>query len=135
MSGDIESEVLIAQDDDSKSANGKVLELEPTGTSSAIRWACKSNLPDTTRPKVCMFDDSVGGIADGTAWASLSDEDRASKTACWSESVAASADDGNGWVVGENSYTGPQNDVREAAAYGSCCIEIYTTHFDETKCV
>ena len=66
LSGDIESEVLIAQDDDTQSANGKVLELEPTGTSSAIRWACKSNLPDTTRPKVCEYADIVGGAADGT---------------------------------------------------------------------
>ena len=50
-----------------------------------------------------------------TAWASLSDEDKAINTVCWSDSVAASADDGNGWVVGENSWTGDQEEIREAA--------------------
>ena len=98
----IDSQALIASDE-ADLAGGKVLVLTPTGTSEAIRWACTSNLPASKMPKVCTFDDSAGGIADGTAWASLSPEDQASKTACWSDSVAASADDGNGWVVGENS--------------------------------
>jgi len=92
LSGDIESEVLIAQDDDTQSANGKVLELEPTGTSSAIRWACKSNLPDTTRPKVCTFDDGVGGPQDGDPW-------EAGQDACWSLALYESS--GSGWAVGQ----------------------------------
>ena len=114
LSEEIDSQALITSDD-ADLAGGKVLVLTPTGTSETIRWACTSNLPDSKMPKVCTFDDSVGGIADGTAWASLSPEDKASKTACWSDSVAASADDGNGWVVGENSWTGDQEEIREAA--------------------
>jgi len=51
-----------------------------------------------------------------TAWASISDEDKAINTVCWSDSVAASADDGNGWVVGENSWTGDQELIREGAS-------------------
>ena len=54
-----------------------------------------------------------------TAWASLSDEDKAINTVCWSDSVAASADDGNGWVVGENSVDGTryiQSKIREIAS-------------------
>mgnify|MGYP001388543244 CR=1 FL=1 len=99
LSEDIDSQALITSDE-ADLAGGKVLVLTPTGTSEAIRWACTSNLPASKMPKVCTFDDSVGGIADGTAWASLSDEDRASKTACWDQLVADRADDSNGWVVG-----------------------------------
>ena len=43
-------------------------------------------------------------IADGTAWADVPEDIVACYTACWSNSVAASADDGNGWVVGKNSH-------------------------------
>jgi hypothetical protein len=115
LNEDIDSQALITSDV-ADLAGGKVLVLTPTGTSETIRWACTSNLPASKIPKVCTFDDSAGGIADGTAWASLSPEDKASKTACWSDSVAASADDGNGWVVGENSYTGDQDVIRAVAS-------------------
>ena len=111
LNEDIDSQALITSDE-ADLAGGKVLVLTPTGTSETIRWACTSNLPDSKIPKVCTFDDSVGGP---TAWASLSPEDKASKTACWSDSAAASADDGNGWVVGENSYTGEQDVIRAVA--------------------
>ncbi len=98
----IDSQALITSDD-ADLAGGKVLVLTPTGTSETIRWACTSNLPASKMPKVCTFDDSAGGP---TAWASISDEDKAINTVCWSDSLAASADDGNGWVVGENSVDG-----------------------------
>jgi len=112
LSEDIDSQALIASDE-ADLAGGKVLVLTPTGTSETIRWACTSNLPASKIPKVCTFDDSAGGP---TAWASLSPEDRASKTACWSDSVAFASDDGDGWVVGENSYTGDQDNVRATAS-------------------
>jgi len=111
LNEDIDSQALITSDE-ADLAGGKVLVLTPTGTSETIRWACTSNLPASKMPKVCTFDDSAGGP---TAWASLSDEDKAINTVCWSDSVAASADDGNGWVVGENSWTGDQEEIREAA--------------------
>ena len=115
LSGDIESEVLIAQDDDSKSANGKVLELEPTGTSSAIRWACKSNLPDSKIPKVCTYSADAGaGLP--TAWVDRDTSD-SSLTACW-EGEAGERTVGR-WVVGENSHAGSQGDVRTCADGGT----------------
>ncbi len=112
LSDDIESEVLIAQDDDSKSANGKVMELEPTGTSSAIRWACKSNLPDTTRPKVCDYSTDVGGP---TAWvAGTTDKD-----ACWDGTYG----DSGGWVEGKNQAAPElQDEVRNLADTASGCV-------------
>ena len=45
-------------------------------------------------------------IADGTAWTDVPVDKRACYTACWSASVAASADDGDGWVVGKHSLDG-----------------------------
>jgi hypothetical protein len=117
LNEEIDSQALIASDD-ADLAGGKVLVLTPTGTSETIRWACTSNLPASKIPKVCTFDDSVGGIADGTAWASLSPEDKTIKTACWSAAAASSSDDGNGWVVGENEYTGDQEAVRQWADLG-----------------
>ena len=114
LSEDIDSQALIASDE-ADLAGGKVLVLTPTGTSEAIRWACTSNLPASKMPKVCTFDDSAGGP---TAWASLSDEDKASNTACWDQAVGDRADDGNGWVVGENSYTGDQESIRTDATAG-----------------
>ena len=101
LNEDIDSQALITSDE-ADLAGGKVLVLTPTGTSQTIRWECTSNLPASKMPKVCTFDDSAGGP---TAWASLSDEDKASNPACWNQSVAASAADGNGWVVGANDLT------------------------------
>jgi hypothetical protein len=111
LNEDIDSQALITSDV-ADLAGGKVLVLTPTGTSETIRWACTSNLPASKMPKVCTFDDSAGGP---TAWASLSHEDKASKTACWDHEYAAGAGSGNGWVVGESIYPGDQADVRDAA--------------------
>ena len=111
LSEDIDSQALIASDE-ADLAGGKVLVLTPTGTSEAIRWACTSNLPASKMPKVCTFDAGVGGPQPGDPWEPGKMGDA---TACWSDSAAASADDGNGWVVGENSYTGNQDTVREDA--------------------
>ena len=44
-----------------------------------------------------VTDDSVDGPV---LWASLSDKEKAVKTACWDQLVADRADDSNGWVVG-----------------------------------
>ncbi len=88
LNADIESEALIDTEPD-ESANGKVLELAPTGTSQAIRWACTSNLPASKIPQVCAHSDSVGGAV---AWTKGSGED-----ACWSPTVN---DGGGGWAVG-----------------------------------
>ena len=109
---EIDSQALITSDE-ADLAGGKVLVLTPTGTSETIRWACTSNLPDSKMPKVCTFDDSAGGP---TAWASLSDEDKAGKTACWSSSYSDGAGSGNGWVVGENTYTGDQSMISNFAS-------------------
>ena len=77
----------------------KLLVLTPVQSSKTAQWACASNLPSELMPKVCTFDDSVGGIADGTAWASLSDEDKATNTACWSPSMAGEVGGGGtGWM-------------------------------------
>ena len=113
LSEDIDSQALIASDE-ADLAGGKVLVLTPTGTSETIRWECTSNLPASKMPKVCTFDAGVGGP---TAWADRDPSDT-SLTPCWSGSVAASADDGNGWVVGENSYTGDQESIRTDATAG-----------------
>jgi type IV pilus assembly protein PilA len=113
----IDSQVLIDSDD---TAGGKILELGLIGSSGSTRWECKTNLSARLIPKVCAYKADVGGIADGTAWASLSDEDKASVTACWDQDYADGAGGGNGWVVGENTYPSDrQGDVREAAGFGA----------------
>ena len=55
-----------------------------------------------------------------TAWASLSAEEKESKTACWDQAYADGAGGGNGWVVGpNNSVPGLQEEIRQAAEEGS----------------
>ena len=91
LSEDIDSQALITSDE-ADLAGGKVLVLTPTGTSETIRWACTSNLPDSKMPKVCTFDDSVGGPQDGDPW-------EAGQDACWSLALYESS--GSGWAVGQ----------------------------------
>jgi hypothetical protein len=117
----IDSQALITSDV-AELAGGKVLELAPEGSSGTIRWACRSNLPASKMPKVCTFDDSVGGPV---AWkVGTTDKD-----ACWDQDYADGAGRGNGWVEGKNSVGScepgecgpegnPQDAVREDADDG-----------------
>ena len=94
LSEAIDSQALIASDE-ADLAGGKVLVLTPTGTSETIRWECTSNLPASKMPKVCTFDDSVGGIADGTAWADVPEDKRGDYTSCFSGDLSTGR-----WEVG-----------------------------------
>ena len=124
----IDSQVLIDSDD---TAGGKILELGLIGSSGSTRWECKTNLSARLMPKVCAYKAAVGGIADGTAWASLSDEDKASVTACWDQDYAEGAGVGNGWVEGNNGYGGDQQDIR-GNADAACCLAIGQTSSDSS---
>ena len=95
LSEDIDSQALIAADE-ADLAGGKVLELAPTGSGSAIRWDCTSNLPDSKIPKVCTYSAGAGGR---TAWADR-DLDDSSLTACWDVDYGESG----GGVVGAKLY-------------------------------
>ena len=53
-----------------------------------------------------------GGFDYGTPWEPGKIGDA---TACWDQAYADGAGGGKGWVVGENTYTGDQADVRDAA--------------------
>ncbi len=110
----IDSQALITSDD-ADLAGGKVLELAPTGSGSAIRWDCTSNLPDSKIPKVCTYSADAGaGLP--TAWVDRDTSD-SSLTACW-EGEAGERTVGR-WVVGENSHAGSQGDVRTCADGGT----------------
>ena len=114
LSEDIDSQALIAADE-ADLAGGKVLELAPTGSGSAIRWDCTSNLPDSKIPKVCTYSADAGaGLP--TAWVDRDTSD-SSLTACW-EGEAGERTVGR-WVVGENSHAGSQGDVRTCADGGT----------------
>jgi len=57
---------------------------------------------------VCTYKADVGGPV---AWkVGTTDKD-----ACWDVDYAEGAGGGNGWVVGTNTYSGDQADVRRAA--------------------
>jgi len=59
-------------------------------------------------------------LPDDTLWAEVVAADRQEfHTACWDQGVAKSADDGDGWVVGESKYRGDQADVRDIASTGA----------------
>ena len=114
LSEEIDSQALIAADE-ADLAGGKVLELAPTGSGSAIRWDCTSNLPDSKIPKVCTYSADAGaGLP--TAWVDRDTSD-SSLTACW-EGEAGERTVGR-WVVGENSHAGSQGDVRTCADGGT----------------
>ena len=114
LNEDIDSQALITSDD-ADLAGGKVLELAPTGSGSAIRWDCTSNLPDSKIPKVCTYSADAGaGLP--TAWVDRDTSD-SSLTACW-EGEAGERTVGR-WVVGENSHAGSQGDVRTCADGGT----------------
>jgi type IV pilus assembly protein PilA len=114
LSASIDSQALIAADE-ADLAGGKVLELAPTGSGSAIRWDCTSNLPDSKIPKVCTYSADAGaGLP--TAWVDRDTSD-SSLTACW-EGEAGERTVGR-WVVGENSHAGSQGDVRTCADGGT----------------
>ena len=114
LSEDIDSQALIAADE-ADLAGGKVLELAPTGSGSAIRWDCTSNLPDSKIPKVCTYSADAGaGLP--TAWVDRDTSD-SRLTACW-EGEAGERTVGR-WVVGENSHAGSQGDVRTCADGGT----------------
>jgi len=106
LSDTIDSQALIASDE-ADLAGGKVLELAPEGSSGTIRWACASNLPVSKMPKVCKYSADVGGPV---LWADR-DMDDPRLTACWDQSVADSAADGKGWVVGKNSLDEEDQDT------------------------
>ncbi len=111
LSASIDSQALIAADE-AEVAGGKVLELAPTGSGSAIRWACKSNLPDSKIPKVCTYSADVGGP---TAWvAGTTDKD-----ACWDGTYG----DSGGWIEGKNKAAPElQDEVRNLADTASGCV-------------
>ena len=114
LSEEIDSQALIAADE-ADLAGGKVLELAPTGSGSAIRWDCTSNLPASKIPKVCTYSADAGaGLP--TAWVDRDTSD-SSLTACW-EGEAGERTVGR-WVVGENSHAGSQGDVRTCADGGT----------------
>ncbi len=88
---------------------GKSMVLTAVDNGGSIGFACSGTDIESYLPSSCADvtgDPVVAVPADGTAWASLSNEAKASVTACWDPSVAVSADDNNGWVVGENSLCG-----------------------------
>jgi type IV pilus assembly protein PilA len=80
---------------------GKLFLTPDKSRDGSITWAC------TGEEAIKAYLPSGCGVADSgpVAWTSLSDEDKASNPACWNQSVAASAADGNGWVVGANDLT------------------------------
>ena len=101
---------------------GGEITLTAVDYGGSIAFACTSTgstditayLPSSCRdltgtaivPPISTYSTPVDtGPADGTAWADLTSDQRESEsiTACWDQSVADSASDGNGWVVGENS--------------------------------
>ena len=125
LNDSIDSQVLIDSDD---TAGGKVLELGLIGSSGSTRWECKTNLSARLMPKVCTYATDVGGPV---AWASLSDEDKASVTACWDQDYAEGAGVGNGWVEGNNGYGGDQQDIR-GNADAACCLAIGQTSSDSS---
>ena len=94
----------------------KLLVLTPDNSSKTAQWACTSNLPSELMPKVCTFDDGVGGIADGTAWEEVPGDEKKNFTACWDEVRAESYPIG-GWVTGPNSASAEsQGAVRDCAS-------------------
>ena len=106
----------------------KILTLTPGNlTGGSITWTCTgsavigSYLPSSCEAELASPDITGATIAakmkdvnrasgdtglevdasEPVLWASLGDEERASKTACWDKAVAESAKDAKGWVVGE----------------------------------
>jgi len=82
---------------------GGTVFLVPAGLNSgSITWTCTgSGDIGSYLPSSC--DTSP---ADGTAWGDLTTAQKASVTACWDPDYADGAGSGNGWVVGENIFTG-----------------------------
>jgi type IV pilus assembly protein PilA len=104
----------------------KLLVLTPDNSSKTAQWACASNLPSELMPKVCTFDDSVGGP---TPW--VAGDMAADATACWDQDYAEGAGGGNGWVEGNNGYGGDQQDIR-GNADAACCLAIGQTSSDSS---
>ena len=91
---------------------GKTVLLIPAGLNSgSITWTCTGSADITAYlPSSCdgvadgKGDDEDKVLADGTLWADVTDAQKESgANACWDQSVADSASDGKGWVVGELS--------------------------------
>jgi len=93
---------------------GKTVVLIPAGLNSgSITWTCTGSADITAYlPSSCdgvadgKGDDEDKVLADGTLWADVTDAQKESGVnACWDQSVADSASDGIGWVVGKLSPT------------------------------
>ena len=93
---------------------GKTVVLIPAGLNSgSITWTCTGSADITAYlPSSCdgvadgKGDDEDKVLADGTLWADVTDAQKESGVnACWDQSVADSASDGLGWVVGKLSPT------------------------------
>ena len=93
---------------------GKTVLLIPAGLNSgSITWTCTGSADITAYlPSSCdgvadgKGDDEDKVLADGTLWADVTDAQKESGVnACWDQSVADSASDGLGWVVGKLSPT------------------------------
>ncbi len=112
----------------------KTFYLTPTENDGSISWRCACAYRDSRPcrvgdpptgdridgkylPSSCL-EESAGDPVDAgpTAWVpgAMDDDD----TACWDQSVADSASDGLGWVVGENSYGTNQGPPRTFAENG-----------------
>jgi len=134
---------LFSDTDAHSKLQGGEMTLTAVDHGGSIDFACSSSgstdiasyLPsscrDLTSPTMAAPQqtdvDSAPVAAGPVLWASLSEEDKVGKPACWDVSVAASADDGNGWVQGENTFSGDHQDVLRRMADAGAVNLFYPT--------
>jgi type IV pilus assembly protein PilA len=106
---------LFSSTDAHSKLQGKSMVLTAVDHGGSIGFSCSGTDIESYLPSSCADVTGDPVVAGPTAWASLSEEDKSSKTACWDQDYADGAGVGNGWVEGSNSYVGPQESIRECA--------------------